>query len=538
MASLLDSILASMQAGNGSTGILGSGPTTQSPTDSQSQAANQAWLEALMGATQGVQKDPYSSPSMMGQGQPYGMQGPISPIPASPAAPMAPAAALPATGYDFLGSPTNIPSTPAPAAAAPSMASPQNVAPIPVPQGPMPPAPAAASAPAPSPMPPVGATPVSLPVAPPAAAPVAAPQRSPFGGFNNYIDNNRATLMALAGGLASGGIGQGFTNAAGAALEQNKLNFEAMKPVKIGTDSYGADIFAVRDLKSPTGFRKIDLGELSPTSPAASGLKGEDYLKALPAGRQAIVKGLANYDIDPRTLSVKGGHRERLLEDVMSYRPGYDQKNYAASADAVKKFNTGPQGNSVVSFNRALDHLDQLNELGKAMNNGDLPAANAIKNQIVSWTGGAAPNNFEGLKAIVGQEIVKAIVANGGGEREREEAAKRISSASSPDQLNGIIQTYKGAMGAQLSALKRQYETSTYREDFETKLSPKAIAEMKGHEGASGAAVAPQSGGGGPKDGDTATNPQTGAKIIWRGGQWVPVGGPQSAAPPLPMLQT
>ena len=95
-------------------------------------------------------------------------------------------------------------------------------------------------------------------------------------------------------------------------------------------------------------------------------------------------------------------------------------------------------------------------------------------NKVAEQTGKPAPTSFDAAKQIVAQEVIKAIVNNGGGVTERQEASQYISSASSPEQLAQVIQTYQQLMGGQLSSLKLQYEQSTGRKDFEEKLTPGA----------------------------------------------------------------
>ena len=95
----------------------------------------------------------------------------------------------------------------------------------------------------------------------------------------------------------------------------------------------------------------------------------------------------------------------------------------------------------------AVAHLDTLQQLTDALGNRDTNVINRIANRIAQETGQPAPVSFDAAKAIVGQEVVKAIVANGGGQSEREEAGQKISSANSPEQLKSVIDTYKNADG-------------------------------------------------------------------------------------------
>jgi len=140
----------------------------------------------------------------------------------------------------------------------------------------------------------------------------------------------------------------------------------------------------------------------------------------------------------------------------------------------LKDFSTGTQGQLVNSFNTAIDHLDTLKELGNALNNGNLQLANKIKNTAAAWTGDADITNLDTAKQIVGAEVIKSIVARGGGQAEREEAANRISRISSPAQLAGYIDTTQKLMAGQLKSLEQQYSTGTKRKDFKEKLLPRA----------------------------------------------------------------
>jgi hypothetical protein len=209
-----------------------------------------------------------------------------------------------------------------------------------------------------------------------------------------------------------------------------------------------------------------------------------EFLSTRPPAAQGLIKGIANYDIDPRTALARlpAAARANILSDVAQYRPDWNQQNYPASQAALTKFTSGKESAGIRSFNVGLEHLDQLHELGTALKNGNIQAVNEISNKITTWTGGAAPTNFNALKAIVGAEIVKAIVGAGGTGEERAAAAASVASKNSPEQLAGVIETYKKAMGAQLGGLSRTYETGTFRKDFKKFLSPAAQKAYDAHQ--------------------------------------------------------
>jgi hypothetical protein len=86
----------------------------------------------------------------------------------------------------------------------------------------------------------------------------------------------------------------------------------------------------------------------------------EGYLQSLDPQIRDYIKKVADYEIDPRTTSVKGGMREKLMSGVAKYDPTYDQNSFGSRAKAIKDFATGTQGNSVRSFDVAIDHLETL----------------------------------------------------------------------------------------------------------------------------------------------------------------------------------
>jgi len=166
------------------------------------------------------------------------------------------------------------------------------------------------------------------------------------------------------------------------------------------------------------------------------------------------------------------------------------QANQTAQKETLKQFTAGKKGDTVRSLNVAVQHLDQLDQLGKALGNGDLQMLNKLGNAWSKSTGKPAPNTFEGVKKIVTDEVVKAVIGAGGGVADREEAASTISSAQSSSQLSDMIANYKGLMAGQLNGLRQQYKEGTNRDDFERFLLPVTKAELENHaEGGSPAAA-------------------------------------------------
>lgn len=168
-----------------------------------------------------------------------------------------------------------------------------------------------------------------------------------------------------------------------------------------------------------------------------------------------------------------------------------NRQEIATRLKAQKDFATGPQGKQVTAFNTAIDHLDTLSYLGKALDTGNMQAINAAALSVAAWTGSAPPVTFDAVKQIIAEEIVKSIVPGGGGVTERLELADKIKRSNSPAQLEGSIAAFKKLMAGQLRSLELNYSQTTKRKDFRDKLLPRSIEVLQSLD--DGATATPQS---------------------------------------------
>lgn len=154
---------------------------------------------------------------------------------------------------------------------------------------------------------------------------------------------------------------------------------------------------------------------------------------------------------------------------------------FAGATKAVSAFDSGSQGNATRALNVGVAHIGSLEELVPALQNGNTQVINRINNWFKTQTGSAAPTNFDAVRDIAGDEIVKAALGAGvsGALADREEIRHRLSRASSPEQLAGAIAEYKNLLGGQMRGLRQQYESSTGLHDFDKKLFPETIAALQ-----------------------------------------------------------
>lgn len=176
---------------------------------------------------------------------------------------------------------------------------------------------------------------------------------------------------------------------------------------------------------------------------------------------QALVKMIGEGRMIPSDRLESTPRGQAVLAEVEKQFPGYDVTSARAKQKAAYDFGPGGKDATAMrSIGTATKHLDMLNTLVDNLDNTDSPAFNSVANFWKTQTGGTAPKTFDAAKQIVGQEVIKAIVAGGGGVGERQEAADSLSKASTPAQLKNVIGIYKTIMGAQHESLLQQRDAA------------------------------------------------------------------------------
>lgn len=196
---------------------------------------------------------------------------------------------------------------------------------------------------------------------------------------------------------------------------------------------------------------------------------------------EANAKAIANYQEAPPALSSRNPKGYKVMARVMELNPDYDANQYKTKGSSERAFAIGKQGDTVRSLNVAVQHLNLLSDAAKDLNNKDIRTVNRFYNAIGKEFGQPNVTNFEAAKSIVSDEVVKAVIGSGAGSlTDREDLQAKFSSASTPAQLAGVIQTAKGLMAGQLKGLKQQYESGTGRKDFDSKIAPETQSELGG----------------------------------------------------------
>lgn len=272
-------------------------------------------------------------------------------------------------------------------------------------------------------------------------------------------------------------------------------DLELTKPMVIDKDAAGQPIYG----------RRNDKGEVftmdgSPYTPEArakaaeqDNVAGEDYIKTLPPQDQAQVRQAGQYMGAVPSVNARSADAQRLRREIFQAYPDIDERMYGAQAGAVRKFWSGPDSDTIKSFNVSIAHLDTLQKAATALQNGNMGVFNQLKNYYERQTGQPMPTDFNAVRDIVADEIVKSIVGARAGVTEREEAHKRIAAEFSQGQFDSVINRYKELMTGQLMGLRQKFTGTTgmQPEVFDRFLMPETKQQLLAHQQSpSGAAPA------------------------------------------------
>jgi len=267
------------------------------------------------------------------------------------------------------------------------------------------------------------------------------------------------------------------------------------KPVLLGY-SNGQGIYGVKNADGsytdPISGKPV--AEAVGAAESSAGLSGDEFLATRPEGERELVKKIANYDIDPKSLSSKGGHRERLLAAAAQYEPTFSQSNYASRYATRKDFTSGKSAQNLSSFNTTLGHLDTLDKAVDKLGNSDYPWWNSISGKAAVAGGNtkyaAAQKDFQTARTAVSDELTRAFRGSGGNVHDIKAWEAAIDQSDSPAALKAAVKQATELLRSRIESVGDAYNRGmgTQREAPEL-LSPKArktLDRVLGHEGADG----------------------------------------------------
>jgi hypothetical protein len=132
--------------------------------------------------------------------------------------------------------------------------------------------------------------------------------------------------------------------------------------------------------------------------------------------------------------------------------------NAYAQVNRAQAIMAGPFGQQVQSMNNVIGHLQMLDGIAQALENGDIRIFNGLAQTLALETGQPAPTNFVEAKNIVGDEVVKAIVSGGGSLADRQSAQDAFNVLNSPEQNEQATMIARSMLLRQLGDMRIRYD--------------------------------------------------------------------------------
>lgn len=210
-------------------------------------------------------------------------------------------------------------------------------------------------------------------------------------------------------------------------------------------------------------------------------------------GVDPTIKGIAEYRINPSSiLNQRGVNRQAIMNAVMAVNPDYDATQFGSRNKTASDFGAGgASGKALTAADTALAHLGTVEELGKALKNGNIQRINQLVGALGVEVGNDPRVNFQTAVRMVAPEITKAVVSGQTAQQDRKEMEEGFSANASPDQTLGAVKVAVRLLAERVKKSKHAYK-STMGRDLNWEFSPESQAMLKRFD--SGAGGGDQSG--------------------------------------------
>lgn len=244
------------------------------------------------------------------------------------------------------------------------------------------------------------------------------------------------------------------------ALQAKQFVDAGVKPVQAGGRSLLVDSSGrkIADLGTATPVVVNNMNNPFANTPDIGARVGEAALQGMTPQQQALIKGVANYTIDPNSVvTARSGGKAKLLAAVKQFDPTYDEKKYGVIGGVQKDFTSGADAGTLAAFNTAIIHMRTFRDVADALDNGDTLLANQIGQAVGTQFGGNKATDFNIAKSAFAGEVGKAFAGANVAEGDRKDLSDKISAASSPGQLKGYADTAEKLLRGKRDVLKGKF---------------------------------------------------------------------------------
>lgn len=190
----------------------------------------------------------------------------------------------------------------------------------------------------------------------------------------------------------------------------------------------------------------------------------KDYLDSLPNDQdRTMVQGVASYQIDPSTISLRNGERARIVALAKQLDPTYNSSQYKAASNMRQSITSGTYSQTLNSVNLAIQHAASLQDSFDKMGNqgGLLTPFNVPANTIKGATGDPYVKAANLARDGVATEIAKVFRGTGAmSEGEIDDWKKNFDLNTSPEGMHAQIAQAMTMLQARVDIIKGAYKNA------------------------------------------------------------------------------
>jgi hypothetical protein len=255
-----------------------------------------------------------------------------------------------------------------------------------------------------------------------------------------------------------------------------------------------------------------------------AGVTGEALYEHVPPAMRGTIKAMVEGRQPlPSTTAMRSPATLALIDAAHAIDPTFDATTWKARNEAGPDWTKGKSAEMVRSANQTLAHVGSLMDAMDKLGNRAMPAWNAAGNFVQEQFGAGEQGSFRTNAHAVAEEMSKVFKGANLSDAEIKHWEQNLSENMSPTQQKAQIAKLSELLHGSLQALEEKRLTAMGPAMAE-KQGPLIKAEgqkvldriAKWTEGDAAAHTAV----GGVQEGATATNPQTGQKLTFRGGKW------------------
>ena len=199
--------------------------------------------------------------------------------------------------------------------------------------------------------------------------------------------------------------------------------------------------------------------------------RNEELLTKWQTPVQRLVRRIAEYDDAPLSTGTRGpaGDRNRRVMDlVMQYAPDYVPSDFSPRQAVKKEFSqAGVTGRNITAIDTAYSHIGYMYDMAQALQPGaDSSLVNKVVNAIGKATGKPEVNNLDMAKQAVSDELARAFKGANVSDHEIEAWQQKFSSAGTPAQIQGAIETAHHLLQGRIDAVKFAWKRDM-RQDYQ-----------------------------------------------------------------------